>query len=278
MTAAERVVRSAAQVLRDCPLPPPEKRSLLAHALGVARERLIAHPEAAVDGPAFERFVRLAGERQAGMPMAYLLGWQEFYGLRLRVTPAVLIPRPETELLVECTLESIDPRREARVLDLGTGSGCIALALARERPHWRIVATDRSPAALQVARDNARRLGAPLALLAADWYAPILGQFDLIVSNPPYIARHDQHLALLRQEPRGALTDEGDGLGDLRRVVAGAPGRLAAGGRLLFEHGYDQGAAARELMREHGFDAVRTHRDLEGRERVCEGVCPGRWS
>jgi release factor glutamine methyltransferase len=260
------------QILRACGLAPAEARALLALALQAPRERLIAHPEARVDAPAAERFARLVAERRAGRPMAYLLGEQEFYGHVLGVTPAVLIPRPDTELLVETALDLLRGHRAARVLELGTGSGCIALALALERPDLHVVASDRSVPALQVARENGRRLGVALSLVAGDWYAPIQGRFDLIISNPPYIAADDAHLAELGFEPRTALTDGGDGLAALRAVVAGARARLAPGGHLLVEHGYDQGPAMRERMRAHGFDPVTTLRDLAGRERACLGA------
>ncbi len=263
---------TAQQALRACPLPERERRALLAHALGVARERLVAHPETLVNAAAFERYAQMAGERQKGTPMAYLLGVQEFYGHSLLVTPAVLIPRPDTEILVERALQALGERSCARVLDLGTGSGCIALALASARPGWTVVATDRSIAALQVAQKNCRRLGVRLLLAAADWYAPIGGRFDLIVSNPPYIARSDPHLAQLHDEPRTALTDGADGLTALRSVIAGARAHLAPGGQLLVEHGYEQGEATRMLMRDRGFCAVQTFRDLAGHERVCAGT------
>jgi release factor glutamine methyltransferase len=259
------------QALRDCRLPEREKRALLAHALGVARERLIAHPESSVDPEALAQFAQLAGARLAGTPMAYLLGVQEFYGHALMVTPAVLIPRPDTEVLVECALEALGKQRHARVLDLGTGSGCIAIALARARPSWTVVATDRSAAALQVARQNSQRLGASIHLVAGDWFAPIQGRFDLVVSNPPYIGVQDAHLAELNCEPRLALTDEGDGMSALRSIIAGAWAHLEPDGHLLVEHGYDQAEATRALMRAHGLHTVRTYRDLAGNDRVCAG-------
>jgi release factor glutamine methyltransferase len=263
---------SAGQALRACALPEAEKRALLARAIGVRREFLVAHPETPVGTAALERFTRMTGERQAGTPLAYLLGEREFYGHSLRVTPDVLIPRPDTEVLVERALEALHGRGDASVLDLGTGSGCIAVALAAANPGWFVVAIDRSIAALRVARLNCRRLGVRVHLVAADWYAPIRGRFDLIVSNPPYIAAADAHLAQLVAEPRAALTDEGDGLGAMRAIVAEARDHLAPGGRLLVEHGFDQAAATRELMLGQGLCGVRTYLDLEGRERVCDGA------
>jgi len=261
-------VQRAQALLRGCALPLPEARSLLAYSLGVRREHLIAHPEEPVDEQTRADFERLVADRQRSMPMAYLLGVQEFYGHGLCVSPEVLVPRPETEVLVQTGLQLLCGRAQARVLELGTGSGCIAVALALARPDLWIVATDRSKAALRVARKNCARLGATVQLVAGNWYAPIQGRFDLIVSNPPYVSVADPHLAQLRFEPRAALTDEDDGLSALRTVIAGAPTRLAAGGHLLVEHGYDQGAAVRGIMRQHGLARVVTLRDLSGQERA----------
>jgi release factor glutamine methyltransferase len=256
-------------LLRACSLAAPEARALLAHAMGVAREHLVTHAESAVDATVQARFADLVRHRSQGTPMAYLLGFQEFYGHRLRVTPAVLIPRPDTELLVETALQVLAHLSGARVLELGTGSGCIAIALALARPDLVIVATDVSVAALEIARGNARRLGARLHLVGADWFAPLRGTFDLLISNPPYIAPQDRHLTALTFEPRGALTDGCDGLAALRIVIAGAPALLADGGTLLLEHGYDQGIAVRALAAAGGFDAAKTLVDLGGRDRAC---------
>lgn len=271
----EAAARLAGQVLGDCALPRAEARSLLAQCLGRTREQLLAHPELPVDEAGLARFDALVAERRRGVPMAYLLGWQEFHGHRLRVTPQVLVPRPETELLVDTALELLRGRGSARVLELGTGSGCIAIALALARPDLSILATDRSIDALRVAAENCRRLGARVRLAAADWYAPIAGRFDLIVSNPPYVAAGDEHLAQLRFEPRAALTDGGDGISALRTIVRCAPPRLAPGGRVLVEHGYDQAARVRGLMTECGFARATTLRDLAGIERACVGALAG---
>jgi len=265
----------AQTLLRGCALPMAEARTLLAHCVGVNRERLIAHPEYPIDERTQALFARLAAARQQGTPMAYLVGAQEFYGHRVRVTPEVLIPRPETELLVQTGLQLLDGHANARVLELGTGSGCVAIALALQRPDLWIVATDRSVAALCVARQNALDLGATVQFLAGDWYAPLQGRFDLVLSNPPYVHAADEHLRALRYEPRVALTDESDGLSALRIVVAGARGRLASGGRLLLEHGFDQADAVREMMQDQGLVHVQTLRDLAGQERACLGQCPG---
>jgi release factor glutamine methyltransferase len=275
-TGTTGAAQSVQQVLAAVALPEREKRSLLAQALGVAREFLLAHPEATVDADARTRLLQTVQRRLAGEPMAYLLQAQEFYGHRLRVTPDVLIPRPETELLVDLALAALPAeRRQARVLDLGTGSGCIAIALAAARPGWTVLGIERSAAALALARDNSRERGVAVLFAAGDWYAPVAGRFDLIVSNPPYVAAGDPHLAQLRYEPRTALTDGGDGLSALRRIIEGAPAHLQAGGRLLVEHGFDQGEAVRAMLHAAGFDAVETARDLEGRERVGGGAWRG---
>jgi release factor glutamine methyltransferase len=259
----------AGEALRACTLAPREARALLAQSMGVSHEALIAHPQAPVPPDAQARFASLVEARRRGMPMAYLLGRQEFYGLAMRVTRDVLIPRPETELLVETALAVLVQAPQACVLELGTGSGCVAVALARARPQWRVVATDLSEPALAVARENCRTHGVDVALLRADWYAPLAGRFDLVVSNPPYVASGDPHLADLAFEPCMALSDGGDGLAHLRTIVNGARVHLARGGRLLVEHGYDQGAAVLELARSAGFASATTLRDLAGQERAC---------
>ncbi len=261
----------ARQLLRTSGLPATEARALLCALLELPRERLVAHPDTAVAPGAAQRFHALAEQRRRGVPLAYLLGTQEFYGHALHVNPDVLIPRPDTELLVDTALDVLAQRPQARVLDLGTGSGAIAIALALARPGLDIVATDVSTAALRVAQHNARRLGARIQLVAADWFAPVAGRFDLIISNPPYIAAADPHLDALGDEPRRALTDDADGLGALRSVIGGAAARLAVDGTLLVEHGYDQGAAVRALLQAAGFGA-RTLRDLAGQERACLGT------
>jgi release factor glutamine methyltransferase len=246
---------------------------LLAHALGVSRASLYARPEEEPDAGVRETFLRLVDERSRGVPVAYLIGHREFWSLDLAVTPAVLVPRPDTERLVELALARIPRGGEADVADLGTGSGAIALALASERPHARIVATDLSEAALDVARANARRLALTnVAFASGDWHAALQGRFDLIVSNPPYIAADDPHLdGDLRHEPASALVAGADGLDALRRIVGGAAARLRPGGWLLVEHGFDQGEPVRRLFREAGHHEVETARDAGGRERVTLG-------
>lgn len=248
---------------------------LLAHALAKPRSWLFAHAGDPVPAALAERFDVLLARRQAGEPVAYLTGTQGFWTLELEVSPATLIPRPETELLVELVLARLPADAGARVADLGTGSGAIALAIAKERPRAAVVATDASGAALEVARRNATRNRiATVEFREGDWFAPLAGEtFDLIASNPPYIAAGDPHLGEgdLRFEPPTALSSGADGLDAIRRIVGDAPAHLAAGGWLLLEHGWDQGAAVRALLAEVGFVEVETARDLEDRDRVSLG-------
>ena len=249
---------------------------LLAHALGVTRARLYAWPEHEPDPAQRDAFERLVAARASGEPIAYLTGHREFWSLDLAVTPDVLIPRHETELLVELALERIPRERAMRVADLGTGSGAIALAIARERPLARVTATDASAPALDVARHNAERLGIGNVVFAAgDWFAAVGGvHFDLIVSNPPYIAAGDAHLAEgdLRFEPKSALASGPDGLEAIRQIITGAPAHLADRGALLLEHGFDQSASVRALLEAAGFEGVASVRDAAGHERVTLGA------
>lgn len=250
-----------------------EVRVLLGHALGVTRAWLIAHADDELPAAGIERYATLFARRLAGEPVAYLLGGKEFFGRGFRVTPAVLVPRPETELLVELALEKLPPG--GRALDLGTGSGCIAITLALERPDCAILAVEQSAAALALARENAAQLGARLGFCSGSWYAALpegTEKFDLIVSNPPYVAEGDPHLAALMHEPVGALVSGADGLADIRRIVAGAPAWLKPGGWLMFEHGWDQGEACRGLLARAGFREVQTRADLAGIGRVSLGV------
>jgi len=267
-----------------------EAQVLAAHGLGVDRAWLIAHDRDLLTHEQARAVDSLIARRASGQPVAYLLGKREFYGRTFRVTPDVLIPRPDTELLVEAALASmpggsgLSPtcRPEGRptpvrVLDLGTGSGCIAITLALEAPASSVWAVDRSAAALAVARENAERLCARLCFLASDWFTALSGErFDLIVANPPYVADADPHLQQgdLRFEPRAALAAGNDGLDDLRAIVAGAPAHLSAGGSLLVEHGWEQGAVCRELFAREGFVGIATLADLAGSERVTLGRRP----
>ena len=248
---------------------------LLAHALDRPPGWLWAHADDAVEAAARERFEALLSRRAAGETVAYLTGTQGFWSLDLRVTPATLIPRPETERLVELALVRLPADAPCRVADLGTGSGAIALAIARERPMAAVVATDASKAALAVAVANAQRNGIDnMWFRRGDW-CEALGRerFDLIASNPPYIALGDPHLDQgdLRHEPPDALASGDDGLDAIRRIVRDAPAHLAPAGWLLLEHGHDQGEAVRALLLAAGFTDVATEPDLEGRDRVTLG-------
>ena len=251
---------------------------LLAHALGLPGERsrawLMAHPEALLSAAQASQFAALCQQRADGVPAAYLLGEQEFHGLRLQVNRAVLVPRPDTETLVDWALALLPgwPGRP-RVLDLGTGSGAIALALAHRCATATVSATDLSPEALAVASTNAQNLGLSVAWHVGHWWQalPPEAQFELVLSNPPYIAGDDHHLPSLRHEPRLALTPGGDGLGALRAIVAGAPAHLTPGGWLLLEHGWDQAAAVAALLAAQGFTEVQHRRDLAGHLRCTGG-------
>lgn len=256
-------------------IPLSEARMLMERVLGISRVALMTHadePLSPADLAVFEQFV---ARRQAGEPMAYILGEREFYGRVFRVTPDTLIPRPETELLVDLALERLADKAAARVLDLGTGSGAIAVTLALECRECVVTATDLSPGALAVAEENAGRLGARVRFLAGSWFdaLPVGEQYDLIVSNPPYVAPGDPHLVQgdVRFEPVSALVGVDDGLGDIRAILAGIRGRLSPSGWLLFEHGYDQGTASRALLEEAGFEWVKTWADLAGLDRVSGG-------
>jgi release factor glutamine methyltransferase len=254
-----------------------EARVLAAHGLGVAPAWIVAHDRDPLTDAQAGLLEALVGRRAGGEPVAYIVGRREFYGRAFRVDPAVLIPRPETEHLVEAALDRLPADRPAAVLDLGTGSGCVAVTLALERPAWRLTAVDVSPAALAVAADNGRALGARVEWLASDLYAALPGRrFAAIVGNPPYVAAGDPHLVSgdPRFEPRLALASGADGLDTLRAIVAGAPAHLEAGGWLILEHGWDQGEAVAGLLRQAGFTAVFTDRDLAGRARVSGGRRP----
>jgi release factor glutamine methyltransferase len=254
------------------PLVPLENRILLCHALNLSRVGLITNGDRVLTGEEAARLAGLVERRLAGEPIAYIVGQREFYGLPFHVTPAVLIPRPDTELIVELALARLAPR--ASLLDMGTGSGAIAVSVAHTRPDAQVTALDLSEEALGVARVNAAANGVQVRFLRSDWFAALQGDsFDLIASNPPYIASSDEHLAQgdLRFEPSGALTDFADGLSALRTIVAGAPAHLVQGGWLLLEHGYDQAASVRALLADAGYTEVQSWRDLAGIERVSGG-------
>jgi len=251
---------------------------LLAAALERPRSYLYAWPERTLEPEQSTRFLAWLAWRGAGFPVAYIIGRREFWSLGLEVTPDTLIPRPETELLVELALARLPVDRPVAIADLGTGSGAIALALAVERPLARIVATDRSLAALTVARRNARRLNIRhVEFRAGDWCAPLGNErFDLIAANPPYVAAADPRWRQgeLRFEPPGALVSGVDGLDALRAIITQAPFYLEPGGWLLLEHGYDQGETVPALLRERGFDAASDHRDAAGLSRTSAGQWP----
>jgi release factor glutamine methyltransferase len=275
---------TASILLRASPLPGLEARVLLAHALGWRRTELITRGDEPLGAQALAGYRALEARRIAGEPIAQIVGMREFHGLPFDVTPDVLIPRPETELLVETVLAAIAPIPHARVLDLGTGSGAIAIAIASVRPDARVWAVDRSPQALAVAARNAAKLldparpGGRLRWLQSDWYAALDASFafDAIVSNPPYIAAGDPHLLAgdLRFEPRFALTDEADGLSAIRTIIAGSRRFLSDGAPLWLEHGYDQACSVRALLAADGFTNVRSCSDLAGIERATGGSRP----
>jgi release factor glutamine methyltransferase len=257
--------------------PRLEAEVLLAHVLEKPRSYLLAWPEQTLTREQQEQFQELAARRRKGEPIAYLIGRREFWSLDLLVTPAVLIPRPETELLVERALQRIPQSGEYRIADLGCGSGAVAAAIATERPRCRITATDLSNEGLKVAHSNFRRLRLDnIKTATGEWCAalPLETRYDLIVSNPPYVAEDDPYLFKgdLPWEPQQALRSGPDGLDDIRRIISEAPAHLAAGGWLLLEHGFEQGQAVRALLTEGGFSQINTYRDLAGHERVSEGA------
>ena len=250
---------------------------LLLHVLGrPADERgwLIAHDTDALPAPQLASYRALCARRAAGEPVAYLVGEKEFFGLALAVDARVLVPRPETETLVEWALEVLAGRERPRVVDLGTGSGAIALAIAHRRPDAQVEGVDASQDALAVAQQNASRLGLPVSFRRGSWLEGTLPRYDLVVSNPPYVAQADPHLAALTHEPLQALAAGPDGLDDLRTIVAQAPACLAPGGWLLLEHGWDQAGAVRALLRDAGFGEIASRADLAGIPRCTGGQRP----
>ena len=262
-------------------IPPGEARLLLGHVLQQPAAWLEIHRDDCLTTEAATRYSTLVGRRAAGEPVAYLLGKREFYGRDFSVSPAVLIPRPETELLVDIACEKVGAGSTACILDLGTGSGCIAITLALELPGAQVTACDVSSAALELARENARRLGAAVDFVASDWFSALSPRrHDLIVANPPYVAAGDPHLRAgdLRHEPIDALTDHADGLMAIRRIVADAGHWLRPGGWLLMEHGYDQAEAVLGLLHAEGFASVEQHKDLAGITRVSGGMIPYQFS
>ena len=266
---------TVAAALRNSGLVPLDARLLLQHVIGVDHAALIAHEERVLSPAEVGRYHALVERRGRGEPIAYLIGWREFYGRRFGIDVSVLIPRPETELLVDLSLDRIAPASVSAILDLATGSGNVAVTLALERSAAPVVATDASANALACARANALGLGAErIEFLAGDWFAPLgARRFDLIVSNPPYVAEDDPHLneGDVRFEPRSALAAGSDGLRAIRVIVSQGQQHLAPGGWLLFEHGYDQGDACTRLLERAGFADVFVAADLAGRPRVSGG-------
>ena len=278
--SVERLLREARQRLAagDHDNAQLEAEILLAHVLGKTRTWLRTWPEQVPSAAQRQAFLDLVARRAAGEPVAYLTGERDFWDMRLRVTPDTLIPRPETELLVELALTHIPVDAAWRIADLGTGSGAIALALARERPRCHVVATDVSAAALAVARDNAARLGVTnIEFRHGPWLTPLAGErLHLIASNPPYVHPDDPHLTRgdLRFEPAQALGSAPDGLRDIRDIAQQAREHLQPGGWLLLEHGYDQGEAVTGILTALGYENVACHRDLAGQARVSQGRRP----
>ncbi|MHA6197351.1 peptide chain release factor N(5)-glutamine methyltransferase [Pseudomonas wadenswilerensis] len=275
MTIIASLLRGAE--LPDSPTARLDAELLLAAAIGKSRSYLHTWPERIVASEAAQTFADYLQRRRAGEPVAYILGQQGFWNLDLEVAPHTLIPRPETELLVETAMQ-LQPAEQARVLDLGTGTGAIALALASERRQWQVTAVDRVDEAVALAERNRQRLQLDNArVLASHWFSALDGQrFELIISNPPYIAAEDPHLVAgdVRFEPSSALVAGADGLDDLRQIIAEAPAHLVEGGWLLLEHGYDQAAAVRELLARHGFEQIESRLDLNAHERITLGRLP----
>jgi release factor glutamine methyltransferase len=274
MSTVAALLQDARRRLQDSDSAALDAELLLGHVLGKPRTFLFTWPEHEVDGAALSQFDHLLARRLAGEPVAYVLGRREFYGHELLVSPDTLIPRPDTELLVDLLLELLPAGQPLRVADLGTGTGAIAIAVGLARPSWHLLAVDYMVAVLDLVERNVRRLKASnVTPLQSNWYSRLDGVFDAIVSNPPYIRADDVHLQRgdVRFEPRSALISGDDGLDDIRTLIEGAPARLRAGGLLALEHGYDQGDAVRALMREHGFARVDSRRDLGDNERVTFG-------
>ncbi len=250
---------------------------LLLHALARPlhdRAWLLAHDTDLLTEGQQHQWDQALQRRLQGEPVAYITGLKEFFGLTLHVDARVLDPRPDTEILVEWALQLLPAGQAARVLDLGTGSGAVALALQHQRPAAQVTAVDASSAALAVASANAQRLNLPVQCVLSHWMDAVPGPFELIVSNPPYVAEGDPHLAALRHEPLQALTSGADGLQDIRQIIAQAPAHLAPGGWLLLEHGWDQASAVQDLLRKAGFVQIQSRRDLGGIERCTGAVMP----
>lgn len=277
MTDTTSTLAQALDQARTLGLERIDAQLLLLHALArpdAGRAWLLAHDTDALDPAVHAQFLALCQRRTAGEPVAYLTGRKEFYGLPLQVDARVLDPRPDTETLVDWALEVIAPLPAPSVLDLGTGSGAIALALQHQHPTAQVLAVDASADALAVAQANAQRLALPVRFLQGHWLAAVPGRFEAIVSNPPYIAAADPHLAALIHEPLQALASGTDGLDDIRTIIAQAPAHLQPGGWLLLEHGHDQAGTVRALLQAQGFAQVQSRNDLAGIARCTGGQWP----
>ena len=284
--SSERARQSVAGALAEQRLDAFERRLLLSHASGLSREDIARTPELLLEEAVMAEYHRLVREREAGQPIAYLVGQREFYGRRFLVDRRVLIPRPESELLIDLALEKV-AGEQARVLDIGTGSGCLAITLQLERPNWQVSALDISEDALAVASSNAALMGAAISLCQGDISAPhalqsplarlAAGSLELVVANPPYIAAEDPHLAQgdLRFEPKRALTDDSDGFRLIDAVITFSATRLKADGWLLLEHGHEQALSVRKRLTAAGFSGVQSWPDLAGIERVSGGLATG---
>lgn len=268
LTCESLLVNAAQQITSDSPRLDAEL--LLCHATGLTRTGFRAWPEREIPADQAQVFQQLVAERIHGKPVAYLLGQQEFWSLPLLVSPSTLIPRPDTECLVETALE-LELPANARVLDLGTGTGAIALALASEQPEWHIMASDRIADAVELARRNSELLGLPIDVVQSHWFDGLpAGEFDLLISNPPYICADDHHLSEgdVRFEPASALVAGADGLDDIRLLIRQGPDWLTPNGWMLLEHGHDQGAAVRHLFQQAGWRSTHTHQDYGGNDRM----------
>ena len=269
------IADAAARLSMVSESPRLDAELLICQALNVARSYLFAHPEDTLDPATAERFEALIARREDGTPMAYIHGSKEFWSLELMVSPATLVPRPDTEILVQHALALLPRGTTLDVLDLGTGSGAIALAIAKERPECRVTATDISADALAVAKENARQLDiCNVEFVKGDWLQPLGGrQFDLVASNPPYVRKDDPALALLKHEPVSALISGEDGLDAIRQLAAECATVVKKGGHLLLEHGADQESDVAELLASHGWSDIRCHNDLAGHPRVTQATC-----
>jgi release factor glutamine methyltransferase len=272
MTTIKQQLIQATQQLTESDSPRLDAEVLLSHILEKDRSYFIAWSEKTLDDEQLEAFHRLIRQRQQGTPIAYLLGYRDFWTLTLKVTPDTLIPRPETELLVETALNKIVNQPDCKILDLGTGSGAIALAIASECPNTEIIATDSSEQALKIARENAQRNHIHNAtFLSSNWFESIpVQQFDIIISNPPYIPQEDPHLSRgdVRFEPISALASGEDGLDDIKTLIQQAKNYLKPNGWLMLEHGYDQGKNVPALLEKHGFKAIKCLQDFSGNDRI----------